>query len=228
MVSKTSLRVYSDDMKRFILNFRTIYQFGFSLLIIAALLTQFIYGGLQGGFTFPYIALFISYFTILSNILVAFVLCVEAKASLRGTELSARMEWLRGFAVFCMVATGITYTFFLRGPAGAIHIENALPWANEIFHHVMPIVVFLDWLLFPPKRNVRWFSILYWIILTAFYALFVEALGFFSHAYPYFFLNPNFRGYTGVLFGSAGFIPFFLVFGLVIVLANKIRMMFRK
>ncbi|MDB5237599.1 MAG: putative Integral rane protein [Parcubacteria group bacterium] len=225
MVSKRAIRVYSSDMKRLIFSFRTAYQFGFALLIVAALTTQFIYGGFIDGFTLSYIGLFISYFTILSNILVAIVLYVEAEASLKRKSISARFEWVRGFTVFCILTTGIVYTFFLRGPGGTmLKIDNSLSWANLVFHHVMPIVIAADWLLFPPKRTVRWVSILYWIGLTTLYAFYVLALGLWSGAYPYFFLDPTRpEGYSGVLHGCIAFIPFLLVIGGVIVLANKIR-----
>lgn len=217
-------------MKRHALNFRILYQFAFSLLIIAALTTQFIYGGLAAGFTFPYIALFISYFTILSNILVAIALAGEASASLNQRPLSGRFEWMRGFAVFCIIATGITYTFFPHAPGGAmLQIDNSLSWANTVFHHIMPIVAALDWILFPPKRVVRWISVVYWILLTAVYAIYVEVLGAMSGVYPYFFLDPTkLGGYAGVSRAALGFIPFFLVFGVGIVLANKLRVGFKK
>jgi hypothetical protein len=212
-------------MKVYILNFRTIYQFGFSMLIIAALTTQFIYGGFVDGFNLPYIALFISYFTILSNILVAVVLSAEASASLERKRLSVRFDWLRGFAVFCIIATGVTYSFFSHAPGAAtLQMDNSLSWANQVFHHVMPIVMALDWILFPPKHVVKWMYIVYWLLFTALYAVYVELLGLATGEYPYFFLDPTkIHGYTGVARAALAFIPFFLVFGVVIVIANKLR-----
>ena len=212
-------------MKRRTLSVHTSYQFGFAVLIITALASQFIYGGIAaGGFTLGYIALFFSYFTILSNIFVAIVLYKGAQAGLKKKKLPSRIEWLRGFAVFCIATTGIIYTFFLRGPAGFTHVENVLPWTNLVFHSIMPVVMALDWVFFPPKHVVRWTAIIYWIMLAAVYALYAEALGRVSDIYPYFFLDPTkLNGYAGVARACVSFIPFLLVIGGIIVLANKIR-----
>ncbi len=211
-------------MKRSMLTFRTAYQFGFALLIVAAITTQFIYGSFAGGFTIAYIGLFISYFTILSNILVATVLTKEASMSLKRARAYAQFDWLRGFAVFCIITTGIIYTFFLRGPAAMMQIDNALPWVNLVFHRIMPVAMALDWILFPPKHAVRWTSIIYWLLLTAVYAGYTQVLGLWSGVYPYFFLDPaRLHGYSGVLRACIAFIPFLLVIGGVVVLANKLR-----
>ncbi|KND50058.1 MAG: Integral membrane protein [Parcubacteria bacterium C7867-008] len=211
------------------IKFRSIYQFLFATLITVALVAQFTYGASVGGFTTQYVGLFFSYFTILSNILVALVLSAEAFATVRNGAFSKRFEWVRGFSVFCIVATGVTYTFFLRGPGAMDHIAYALPWANMLFHQIIPIVVAIDWIVFPPKNNVRWFSILYWIMLTAVYAAVVQILGLYTGTYPYFFLDPVRLGsYERMLHACAAFVPFFLVFGVVIVLANKICVRFRR
>src|SRR5439155_494285 len=150
--------------------FRTLYQLIFALAIVLALIIQFVNGVIAtGALTLSYVGLFISYFTILSNILVAVVLCAEAYADSRGTEVSPRFNALRGLATFCIIATGITYTFFLRGPAAEGVLQNSIPWINDIFHHVMPIVMTFDWVAFPVRTPVKWRSILGWIGFSAVY-----------------------------------------------------------
>jgi hypothetical protein len=217
-------------MARSALRYRTLYQSAFSILIIAALVIQFGYGALVAdGFTFKYIALFFSYFTILSNILIAFVLSFEAYAGMRGKKLSPAFEWVRSFAVFCIITTGVIYSFFLHGPGAVNQMANALPWTNQVFHHVMPAVMVADWLLFPPRRRVRWVSIIYWITLMVIYAGAVEVLGHFSHEYPYFFLDPaDLHGYKGVLRACIAFIPFLAVFGAAVVLLNKLSLFLKR
>lgn len=215
-------------MRTSLLRLRTLYQLGFAVLIVAALATQFIHGIIAGdGLTFAYVGLFVSYFTILSNILVAIVLCLEARADLQGRELSVCFERLRAFATFCIITTGITYTFFLRGPGIQGMLQDSIPWINEVFHHVMPIAMTLDWLFFPTTRPILWRSIPIWIGLTAIYALWVEFMGTFTSSYPYFFLDPvRLHGYAGVSRAALGFVPFFLVFGVVVVLLNRLRLRF--
>ena len=217
-----------------LLKFRTLYQLGFSILIVAALVIQFVHGVIvEHGITLAFLGLFFSYFTILSNILVAVVLCFEAKRSLQGKPLSPRFERIRSAAVFCILTTGLIYTLFLRGPGGPGNpgmqgmVPDSIPWINAVFHYIMPWVMLGDWLLFPPKKPTHWHSILAWILLTATYLVYVELLGLFTNSYPYFFLDPTtFHGYAGVLRASIAFIPFFAVFGVALVVLNRIRLKF--
>jgi hypothetical protein len=206
-------------------HFRSWYQVVFSILIVLALVMQFIYGVMvEKSHWVMYVGDFLSYFTILSNIFVAVVLSMEASASVRGVELSDRFHRMRGAAVFCIITTGVVYTFFLRGPGGQGEVQDSIPWINAVFHYIMPVAMTLDWVVFPPKRRVPWVSILRWIGLTLVYLIYVLLLGLVTKTYPYFFLDPTtFHGYSGVARASLAFIPFFLVFGTAVVLLSKIR-----
>ncbi len=171
-----------------------------------------------------YVVPFFTYFTILSNILVAVVLFTEARAIFMSKPLPKRLDRARGTAVFCIVVTGVVYALFLRGPGGMGAVPDSIPWINAIFHYIMPSVMFLDWLLFPTKKPAPWYSILKWILITVVYFIYVELVGFFTKAYPYFFLDPTkLHGYLNVTRASLTFIPFFAVFGFVIVLVNHLR-----
>jgi hypothetical protein len=202
-----------------------------ALVILSALVTQFVHGLRNAPDILVYAESFLSYFTILSNIFVAGLFLVEAKRVHQGKPESARLSFLRGAAVFFMLATGITYALFLRGPAGHAGFDQSaysIAWVNSVFHYLVPGVVALDWLLFPPPRRIRWAALPLWIGITAVYAVFVEAGGFFTRAYPYFFFDPaRFNGYAGVLRGVTGFIPFFLVFATLVIASNNIGHYFR-
>jgi hypothetical protein len=208
-------------MRRPSYRFRTIYQFGFSLLITVALIVQFIYGVFESsGMSSAYIALFFSYFTILSNIFVAIVLFDEAQAS---------FDRARATAVFCILTTGVIHGLFLRGPALQDVIANSIPWVNDVFHYIMPVVMGLDWILFPPQSKVKWISILKWILVTLIYLVYAEILGYFTNIYPYFFVDPTrLGGYLGVLRACIGFVPFFAIIGAVIVVSNRLRLLVKK
>jgi hypothetical protein len=205
-------------------HFRTLYQLFFSALIVLALVIQFGYGiATDPGHCLQYIANFFSYFTILSNIFVAVVLSMEASASMRSIELSARFTRARGAAVFCIITTGIIYSFFLRGPGVQGQVQDSIPWINAVFHYIMPVAMAVDWTIFPPKTRVPWVHILRWIGLTVIYLIYVELLGLLTKNYPYFFVDPTtLHGYGGVLRASLAFIPFFLVFGVVVILLSRL------
>jgi hypothetical protein len=211
-------------MKHFF-HFRTAYQLGFSLLIVLALVIQFAYGITTDPVNcLHFIANFFSYFTILSNIFVAVILSMEASISMRGAQFSPRFTRARAAAVFCILTTGIIYSFFLRGPGGQGQVQDSIPWINAVFHYIMPVAMTLDWTLFPPKTRVPWIWILRWIGLTLIYLIYVELLGLLTKTYPYFFVDPTtLHGYGGVARASLAFVPFFVVFGAATVLLSKVR-----
>ncbi len=210
---------------------RSLFQLAISVLILITLTVQFIYGLSFVVSLSTYILELLTYFTILSNIFVAVVFCVEGVNGLRGKHTSPRFETLRGAAVFCILTTGIVHTFFLRGPALGMHqtvIENSFPWINDVFHMIVPSLVTLDWIIFPPKHRINWSTIFSWIGITLVYLFFVEIAGLFLKAYPYFFLDPTlFRGYRGVLFGSVAFLPFFFAFGIFLIGIANTQYFFR-
>jgi hypothetical protein len=172
-----------------------------------------------------YVGLFITYFTIISNVLVASVLSWEAYAGLRGKEVGQGFERIRALATFCIITTGVTYAFFLRGPGGEGAVQDSIPWINIVFHYIVPLVMTFDWIAFPTKRPTHWHSIVWWIAFTILYLFYVEVLGLLTHTYPYFFLDPTkLGGYRGVLGASVGFVPYFLVFGAAVVFSNHLRL----
>jgi hypothetical protein len=95
-------------------------------------------------------------------------------------------------------------------------------------HYIVPTIAALDWFVFPPKHRVNWSTIFNWLGLTIVYFILVEIGGYFTKTYPYFFLDPTkFRGYSGVLMGSATFLPFFLVFGFIVIASSNFQQRFR-
>ncbi len=198
------------------LSLRVIYRALLGIIIFATLLIQFVYGFSAAPNIGVYVEQFFSYFTILTNLFVATLFLYEA-ATPNKTH-STSFESLRGAAVFCAVLTGVTYALFLKGPHGMGEIAYSVSWINIVFHYLMPAAVFLEWLLFPPVYRMNWSTLFTWIGITIPYAVLVELGGLYSHVYPYFFLDPvRLGGYAHVFRASAGWLPFFLVFGVAII-----------
>ena len=90
--------------------------------------------------------------------------------------------------------------------AAGVLIAGALrPWVNSVLHHVMPVVMVLDWLLWPPRPAVG-FRPLRWVLAAgALYLAYTMVRGAMVGWYPYPFLNPaNVGGYGGVAVYAAG------------------------
>lgn len=127
---------------------------------------------------------FLSYSTVLSNLLAALVLVALAlRPSLTN---SPKFTWVRGVATMSMCAIGL---FFIAWVSPA-PIE-------ALKHAVGPIVVLIDWLRHPP-RYLSPTSALSWLIVPSAYLGYTLVRGAFTGWYPYTFLSPGGGGYPRV------------------------------
>ncbi|MBF4617814.1 Pr6Pr family membrane protein [Clavibacter sp. VKM Ac-2873] len=140
---------------------------------------------------------FLMYFTIESNLLAAVVMGAGAVRLLRRAPAPGRGgTTLRLAATTYMVTTGIVYNVLLRGLPTAP--GGNLPWANEVLHVAVPLLVLLDWLLAPDRRALGYGAVgrvvvfpLIWVAVTLARGPFTgnEITGAATY-YPYPFLDP--------------------------------------
>lgn len=144
---------------------------------------------------------FFSYFTNLSNLLAAGVLIAGACRQWTHARPSAAFESLRAVAATCMLVVGVVFALLLRD----VDLGALRPWVNSVLHHVMPVVVLLDWLLWPPRpavgvRPLRWV-----VAFAGLYLAYSMVRGAAVGWYPYPFLNPaKVGGYGGVAVYAVG------------------------
>lgn len=135
---------------------------------------------------------FFSYFTILSNISATVTLAVGGFALLLGRR--GMPDGVRGAVTCYMSVTGIIYAVVLRpDEAGAIE-----QWIDDVVHLVMPIVVFADWLVVPPRERPSYSILRYWLLFPVVFVVYSLVRGHFANWYPYPFLDPRGRGYGHV------------------------------
>lgn len=183
------------------------YRLLFALLIIAAVAWQLSDRAFSPGFSFVN---FFSFFTILSNILLAVVFLASAWVGKRGRWVSS----LRGAAVLYMTVTGLVYAALLRpynADGGLV-----IPWIDLVLHQLMPLVALLDWLLVPPRNKISKKMILSWLIFPLAFLIYSLIRGHFANWYPYPFLNPSDQGYWTVSAYTAGIALAFLLLGVVV------------
>ncbi|KDA05190.1 membrane protein [Microbacterium sp. CH12i] len=153
---------------------------------------------------------FLSFFTILSNLIGAIVLIVLAVWAL--TKRGGIKVEPRGLAVLLvcvstyMIVTGIVYNTLLRNvelPQGV-----TVPWSNEVLHVVFPLFLLADVLFAPRRRALGWGTVavaaifpVAWVAYTLIRAnmIIAPATGN-PWWYPYPFLDPHLvpGGYLGV------------------------------
>ena len=137
---------------------------------------------------------FFSYFTIESNLMAIVVLLVGGVADPR----SPRWAWIRGAVTFYMVVTGIVYAALLANAEVGLTAE----WVNSAMHQVIPAVLLLDWLCFPPwpSRAAAGkvpLSALAWLVFPLLYLAYSLSRGAAVDWYPYPFLDPRHPGGYG-------------------------------
>jgi hypothetical protein len=151
---------------------------------------------------------FFFYFTILSNILLAAVLAVEAiRPGWMGTN-----GLLRGASTLYMAVTGLVYAVLLRPIEADVGLTSA--WINYVLHSLAPAAAVIDWLLFPPEGRLARSVVWAWLAFPTVFLGVTLIRGPFVDWYPYPFLDPGeTAGYLGVAAYSVLILVIFLVLG---------------
>jgi hypothetical protein len=143
---------------------------------------------------------YFSYFTILTNLLVALALTSWGLGG-RPEHFFARPRVLGGLVV-AIVLVAVAYNLLLRQ---RWHPQGLARIADETLHVVTPALYVVFWCLSVPKGLVRWADVLAWLMYPLGYLLFALVLGALSGFYPYYFLDVRTQGLRQVLWYVAGF-----------------------
>lgn len=160
---------------------------------------------------------FFSFFTILTNIIVAtyFTLSYfDNKHKLIGV---ARPGTLTAVTVYITVV-GLVYQIVLRPlwkPEGLQMI------VNELLHTLIPILVILFWYLYENKSSIKYTAILKWLMYPLIYLVFILVRGYFSDFYPYPFVDVVTLGLSKVLLNSIGLVGIFAGFSALFIKIGK-------
>ena len=157
---------------------------------------------------------FISYFTILCNLLVAFSLTVITAAP--NTRLG---NFFSSIIVQTSVAlnifiVGLVYNTVLRG------IWEPKGWqlvADNLLHVVVPVLYVLYWIVFIPKGTLNWKSGIQWAYFPLAYLIYSLIRGHFVGWYPYPFIDVTKLGYVRVFINSGFVLIAFMLFGALLI-----------
>ena len=164
--------------------------------------------------------IYFSYFTILTNILVALALTAAL--------LPRRSRMVRFFtrptvntAIAASVAmVGIAYTVLLQH---LWHPKGLQLVADAVLHHLMPVLFMAYWWVAVPGDELRWGQVLRWAFYPVFYFMYAMVHGALSGDYPYPFMDPDALGYRRAL-GNAGVILFgFIAASLLLVAVGRLK-----
>lgn len=161
---------------------------------------------------------FFSFFTILTNVLVAVALTLPVVGA--GTRLGrwAGSEGVRAGVTLYAVVVGLVYHFLLHAtwdPQGWSLV------ANILLHYVMPAAILLDWLLFTPKGRLRWIDAPKWLTFPLIYGGWTLVHGYAADWWPYWFIDVPALGLGRAALYFSGLLVFFLVVGLLVVTIDR-------
>lgn len=161
---------------------------------------------------------YFSYFTNLSNVLVALAMTLpwlapETRAGRFFGALSVRTAIL----VYILIVAAI-YHLILRqlwDPQGWERV------ADDIEHVAVPILYAVDWLVFVPKARLDYRAVTAWLVVPVIYAAWTLAHGAATGFYPYPFLNVTKLGYEQVLGNLGALVVVFTLVGIVLIAVGR-------
>jgi len=139
---------------------------------------------------------FFSYFTILTNCLVALYFSVLWYK--KPIFLLSRFEkpgFLTATTLYITIV-GIVYQLLLRDiwePTGMQRI------VDELLHSIIPTYVLVFWIIYGNKKDVSWRAIPSWLVYPLCYLIFILLRGRLSGFYPYPFVDVSELGLEKVL-----------------------------
>lgn len=163
---------------------------------------------------------FFSFFTILTNILVAVALTCAITRRHSAVHRFFRSPIVCGGITVSILLVGIAYNLLLR------HLWHPEGWqrvADEMLHDVMPLAFLLYWWLYVPKGLLRLKHVLAWMAYPILYFAYVLLRGDLIGDYMYPFIDVGTIGFSQAFINALGVLAGFVVMGLVLLGVDKWR-----
>ena len=157
---------------------------------------------------------FFSYFTVITNTLVAVVLT----CAVTDRESAARrwflQPWVSSGIAVSIAVVGLAYSILLR------HLWHPQGWqfiADELLHDVMPLLFLAYWWLYVPKGSLRLKHLPLWLIYPLVYFAYALLRGHLLGAYAYPFIDVALLGYPQVFINAGGILLGFVLIALLVI-----------
>ena len=161
---------------------------------------------------------YFSFFTILTNILVAVCCTILLLNKMNGLfNFFSNPKTIAAITVYITVV-GLVYNLILRflwKPQGLQLL------VDELLHTLIPVLFIFFWLLFLPKAGLKTKDILPWLMYPFIYIIYILIMGAFSGFYPYPFIDVKTIGYNKVFLNSGILVIVFVVFSLLFVAIDR-------
>ncbi len=161
---------------------------------------------------------FFSFFTILSNLLVALVATSAWIDRDPGARAFLHRPRVRGAAALCVSLTCGIY-FFVLAATWSPHGAQLL--ADVGLHYAVPALYVVWWTGAVPHGRLVWTDALRWLAIPALFLGWTLLRGALLHEYPYPFVNVGALGLVAVLRNALGIGLLFVLAGLALVAFDR-------
>ncbi|MGN8275198.1 Pr6Pr family membrane protein [Pseudomonas sp. SMN5] len=155
-----------------------------------------------------------SFFTVLTNILVAVVLTWELTERPCAVRRWFLLPSVRSGIAVSIALVSLAYNLLLRHlwqPEGSQFV------ADELLHDVVPVLYVVYWCRWVPKGSLRLGHVGLWMIYPVVYFAYLLLRGNSLAAYPYPFIDVTKLGYPQVFINAGGILAGFVVIALGVV-----------
>ncbi len=161
--------------------------------------------------------LFVGYFTVLTNILVAASISLVALDRWPGgPRPSASVLTAVALAI---TIVGVVYHLLLSGRVPDL---SSLGWiADRTMHYLVPVLSLAFWVIYVPKSYFTFTDPFLWILYPLGYLVYAMARGSLDGWYPYFFIDVGVIGYAKSMLNAAVLSAVVLIIGFVIVIVTR-------
>ncbi len=159
-----------------------------------------------------------SYFTIISNLLIAISLTIQLVSSgSRGGKICTNISVQSALTVYIIIVA-LIYNFVIR----RVWIE-AFPqfYYNNIFHVLTPLLYVIRWVIFVPKGDLNWGHGFKWLIFPFLYLFYSLIRGNIVNWYPYGFVDLRVISTSELIRNVILVLFLFMLIGFGLVFADK-------
>lgn len=161
---------------------------------------------------------YFSFFTVLSNTLVAAVFTCAASTEPSAGRRFFLQPWVCGGITVSIVVVAVAYSLLLR----QLWQPRGLQWlANELLHDVMPVLFALYWWFCVPKGQLRVRHIGGWALYPIVYFGYILLRGHLLGVYPYPFLDVDKLDYPRVLLNGSQILAGFIGAALILLMIDR-------
>ena len=158
---------------------------------------------------------FFSFFTILTNLIVAVYFTIQAIKHPSQTDNSGKLTAITIY----IIIVGLIYQIVLRSTWNPTGMQKIV---DEILHTIIPVLVLVYWFLYEIKNSLSYRQIPKWAIYPLIYLLYILIRGNFSGFYPYPFVNVLDLGLQKVIINSFWILIFFIGLSMLFIRIGKV------